>query len=397
MAILAALEPERAGAPRARDAAGALEPAAALDRAALLLVSARRVLVTGLASATLEGIAAACDLAETLAAAVDAGGPDVAQAAGPTIARVGAVTAAWEELRDRADLVVFWHCDPADSHPRFVERFVRPPLPGGRRRSTIAVGPRSVLEATAHHRHLPLPDAAAMEAARCLQLRLLGRAAGEPAIASACTVLQEAVAAADCVGFVTRSGGDPVGLGPWSLAHLIRTIAHGKAAFQVPLGAGLAGPGPDVAGAAAVCTWRYGAAGAIARADRLGGAFAAAEGDAGRLVARGEVDAILAVGPPHEPLAALLEDLADPPAVVRIEAWAGDAAPDLPRPPLRGRDIAIRCAPAAAAGGTMLREDGREVRLAAFATAPVAPMAAVLHELHEAVRRAIDAGVRGTT
>ncbi|MFM8893599.1 MAG: hypothetical protein ACKOTB_18645, partial [Planctomycetia bacterium] len=241
----------------------------------------------------------------------------------------------------------------------------------------------------------PLPDGAAVEAARCLELRFLGRTAGDSGLASACGELHAAMVAADCVALVTRSGGDGLGLGPWSLAHLVRTIAHGKAAFQVPLGAGLTGPGPDVAGAAAVCTWRYGAAGAIARADRAGRGFAAAEADARRLVARGEVDAILALGPAREPLASLLEVHADPPVVVRIEAGS-DASRGL-TPPLRERDIAIRCAPAAASGGTMLREDGREVRLTPFATTAVAPMHEMLRDLHEAVRLAVDARARGTT
>ena len=46
-----------------------------------------------------------------------------------------------------------------------------------------------------------------------------------------------------------------------------------------------------------MCTWRYGAPGAVARADRSGGAFLPAEADACRLILRGEVDAVLAVGP----------------------------------------------------------------------------------------------------
>ena len=58
--------------------------AAALDQAADLLHRSRRGLVSGLAGATLEAIARACDLAECLAAAVDAGAADSARPAGPT-------------------------------------------------------------------------------------------------------------------------------------------------------------------------------------------------------------------------------------------------------------------------------------------------------------------------
>ncbi|MFN7812235.1 MAG: hypothetical protein ACK5SI_06180, partial [Planctomycetia bacterium] len=61
-------------------AAGGSRPADGLkrplDRAAELAIAARRVLVTGLADATNEAIVAACDLAETLAAAIDADAPE---------------------------------------------------------------------------------------------------------------------------------------------------------------------------------------------------------------------------------------------------------------------------------------------------------------------------------
>ena len=69
----------------------------------------------------------------------------------------------------------------------------------------------------------------------------------------------------------------------------MRTIAHVKPAFELPLGE------RDDA-ALAVCTWRYGAAGAIARADRAGGRFLPAEADAERLIARREVDCVVVVG-----------------------------------------------------------------------------------------------------
>jgi len=130
----------------------ASEPAIA--RAAEALAGAKRVLVTGLRAATLEAIAMACDIAESLGAAVDAGLAESSRAAGPTIARVGEVTAAWEELRDRADLVVFWFCDPTATHPRFLERFVAPA-----QARTFAIGPFAVLPPNASHRHLPMARA----------------------------------------------------------------------------------------------------------------------------------------------------------------------------------------------------------------------------------------------
>ena len=72
--------------------------------------------------------------------------------------------------------------------------------------------------------------------------------------------------------------------------HLVRTIAHRKPAFEIPL-VGL-GSKP----AANVLTWRYGAAGAIAKVDRAGGRFLPGEASAVRLIERGEIDCVVVVG-----------------------------------------------------------------------------------------------------
>ena len=359
----------------------------AIERAVEMLLSPRRVLVTGLAGGTLEAITAACDLAELLGAAVDAGLPESARAAGPTIARAGEVTAAWEELRDRADLVIFWNCDPAGSHPRFIERFVAPSLADGRRRQTVAVGSGSVMPDAATHRHLVLAGDLTVEAARSVQLRIAGRHVPDTVderLAAVCTELHELIHSADCVAIVTCDGNDPIGLESWSIVHLIRTITHEKQAFQIPLGAGLAAGGANVAGAATVCTWRYGAAGGIDRADRLGGSFLPAESDARRLIDRGEVDAVIVLGQLSGPLEQAIADRGDALALVRI----CDAPEQLPRP--LGQTVQLRCASGLiATSGTMLREDGRRVVLAPHQSATAPPMQELLVDLAAAVRLAI--------
>jgi len=252
---------------------------------AAALGAARRVLVTGFATAPLETAALACDLAEALGAAVDLGFTDCGQVAGPTIARVGVVSADPGELRDRADLVVFWFCDEPASAGAFRSAFVTPTTAAGRPRRVLAVGP----SAAAGEGHVAVPRAAAVELARLLHAAVAGVTVPPPptALATACTTLHAALEAAGCVAFVT-SHDDAIGLEPWSLAGLVRALAHHKPAFEVPL----AGGGE----AAAVCTWRYGAAGAIAAADRMGGEFLPAEADAPRLIERGEADCVVAVG-----------------------------------------------------------------------------------------------------
>ena len=387
--ILAALtNEERPGAHSAEASENGqlLDRETATTRAASILLSARRVLVTGLANATLEATTAACDLAETLGAAVDAGLPESARAAGPTIARAGEVTAAFEELRDRADLVIFWCCDPTKSHPRFIERFVTPPLAGGRQRQTIAIGSGSVMPDASTHRHLPLARDLAVEAARWLQMRIAGRHSTltDTPLAATCVAVEEAMQSADCVAIITGDTDDSVGLEAWSIVHLVRTIAHDKHAFQIPLGAGLAAGGANVAGTSAVCTWRYGAAGAIARADRMGSLFLPGESDARRLISRGEVDAVVALGRLSSLLEQAVTDRGDAVSLVRIS----DAA-TMPRKPT-GHGIHIRCASLTiATTGTMLREDGHRVVLMPHQQATLPQMRKLLVDLEQAVRQSL--------
>ena len=253
------------------------------------LAAARRVLVTGLLGVSADVVVAACNLAEAIGAVIDAGDAEMARPAGPTIARVGEVTADREELRDRADLVIFWFCDPQATDPAFNEQFVAPPPAPPLVRRTLAVGPTALDGADVQ---ASLPREAAIDAARLAQHLLLNgvhAAEGEP-LATPCGTIAEAIDLATCVAIVTDHAADPLGLEPWSVVQLVRTIAHRKPAFEIPL-AGL-----DSKPAANVLTWRYGAAGAIAKADRAGGRFLPGEASAVRLIERGEIDCVVVVG-----------------------------------------------------------------------------------------------------
>jgi len=258
------------------------------------LRSARRVLLTGLRGASHEAAIAAGDLAEVLGAAVDFGEADVDRPAGPTIARVGAVTADPEELRDRADLVIFWGCDPQAVDPA----------------TAALVPPRATVL------RMPPPGAESVAAARLVHLLLRGGpppAAGGPWV-EACVAAGDAINRASCVAIVTDDSTDCLGLEPWAITLLVREIAHAKPAFEVPLGRG------ENAAAAAVCTWRYGAAGAIARADRDGGRFLPGEASARRLIERGEVDCVVAVGQLADSVTAALASCPRGIDVIRLDA-----------------------------------------------------------------------------
>ena len=276
------------------------------------LGASRRVLVTGLRSVSADVMVSACNLAEALGAAIDAGDGEMARPAGPTIARAGEVTADREELRDRADFVIFWFCDPHAGDPGFIERFVTPFPVSSRPRRTMAIGPHAIPGIDIH---VQLPRTAAIDAARILRHILVhGReaAGGEP-FAEPCTTIAETIGQATCVAIVSDHADDPLGLEPWSVVHLVRTIAHRKPAFEIPL------TGGDSTLAATILTWRYGAAGAIAKADRTGGRFLPGEASAVQLIERDEIDCVVAVGRLSPTVAAALEARRGAVAVITLD------------------------------------------------------------------------------
>jgi formylmethanofuran dehydrogenase subunit B len=91
----------------------------AADAAAAILRQARAPLVYGLGQTSCEAQRRAVGLAEAIGAVVDPAGGG---AAGLAYQAIGASTATFGEIRDRAELVVVWRADPVVSNPRLLER-----------------------------------------------------------------------------------------------------------------------------------------------------------------------------------------------------------------------------------------------------------------------------------
>lgn len=125
---------------RARGTAASLDEA--LDAAASLLVGARRALVHLAPDISCETQRAALAIADHLHALAD----DVTSstAAGGVLAgqRRGRAGATLGEIRNRADLILFWGVDPARRYPRFTTRYAPDPpgvfIPAGRAGRTVA-------------------------------------------------------------------------------------------------------------------------------------------------------------------------------------------------------------------------------------------------------------------
>lgn len=240
----------------------------AVERAAELLREARRPVVYGLTTTTTEAVRGALALADRLRALVllgrDAGDLDRVAA----FQNLGRVSATLGEVKNRADLVVFWGCDPRLTHPRHGERFSIEAtgrfLPRGRAdRTVVVVDDRS--NATAAVADLTIPLSAAKDVEFMVALRWLLR---DP-LADVASVLNAFGPMAGglhgflerlrrarygAIIFETRADGHRGNRARWeAMTALVRDL-NGSARF-VLLGLGRGG---NVAGAEAALTWQAG-------------------------------------------------------------------------------------------------------------------------------------------
>jgi formylmethanofuran dehydrogenase subunit B len=95
----------------------------ALARAAELLRAARSPLIYGLSRSSTEGQRAAIALADSLGATVDTTASLCHAPSVVALQEAGESTCTLGEVKNRADLVVFWGSNPVESHPRHWERY----------------------------------------------------------------------------------------------------------------------------------------------------------------------------------------------------------------------------------------------------------------------------------
>ncbi len=115
---------------------------AAIQRTAEILAAARGPLIFGLSRSSTDGQRAAVRLADGIGANIDTTASLCHAPSLMAIQEVGESTCTLGEIRNRADLVIYWGVDPARSHPRHFERYVEPSgefVPGGRRDRTVIV------------------------------------------------------------------------------------------------------------------------------------------------------------------------------------------------------------------------------------------------------------------
>ena len=116
---------------------------AAIAEAVTILRASRSPIVLGLTQTTIETQKEAVAIADRIGATIDPGRSADSLARWRAIQRVGMVSATLGEVRNRADVIVFWGVDPVSTHPRHLERYSGDPVgrfvPKGRRGRTIVV------------------------------------------------------------------------------------------------------------------------------------------------------------------------------------------------------------------------------------------------------------------
>ncbi len=266
----------------------------ALERAASLLAGARSVLISGL-GCDVDGMRAVLRLAERLGAIVDHGASDGAFANLRAMQRSGWVTATFAEVRNRADLLLFFGTDGGPFAEVLERRLFAPGAtvfaghPPVRRRLAIGPGAPAGAEIV-----LPWPAEELHLAAALLRARLAGRPVGgtgrtRPPVATLDRIA-EALRAARYAVIVWDAAAMPAEVAEPAIANiagLLLELNRETRAVGLPLAAS-----HHIVTASQVCTWQWGVplrtAATAAGPEHDPQAFAAP-----RLLANGRVDALL--------------------------------------------------------------------------------------------------------
>ena len=156
-----------------------------IDEAARILRDARFPLVYGLSSTTTEAQREIIEIAEALGGSLD--NPSSYCAGSGVVAnqQVGLATCTLGEVKNRADLVIFWGCNPVESHPRHLERYSSHPkglfTPEGRRgRRIVVVDISATPTAEAADQFIQIEPGTTFEAATLLRGLIKGVRLGIP-------------------------------------------------------------------------------------------------------------------------------------------------------------------------------------------------------------------------
>jgi len=346
--------------------------------AAEILTGARTPLIVGVEHLTCEAQSLAVSLADAIGAMIDTTANSSATYRGTPLQQVGESTCTLGELAHRADLVVFWNCDPETTHPRFVERYLpdRPTelLPGGRRdRTIIAVVETADEESPAADVRLSVPVDLSFEVIVALRGLVNGVKLDEHSLASVTGVSHSALNGLvdrlkRCAYGVLIFSTDDPHLQAALHALVIELNEHTRFASLRLSSVG------NLVGAENVLAWRTGYPCSVNFAAGYP-RFAPAESTPLRQLAHGECDAVVLLGLANSsgPIQKNLRALSGLPCVVIASEAATTALQAA---------VSIRTAtPGVEAEGTWFRMDGIPLPLRAVVSSPLPTTETVLRRL----------------
>ena len=275
-----------------------------LERAARILNEARYPVILGLCETTTEAQRAAVSIGDWVGACVDPSQSISHGAAALAMQEVGEVTCTLGEVKNRGDLIIFWGCNPIESHPRHLGRYSLEPaglfVPRGREdRFCVVVDVQETASAAVADQFLTIKRGKQFEALWTLRALAKGveldAALIEAETGVSLSIWRELMdrmkRARYGVIFSGSSATDPFDSHQWfhALFALVRDMNAFARFVCVPLGE----PG-NVTGAHNVLTWQTGYPFAV-NLTRGYPRFGPGEYTAMELLGRGEADAALVV------------------------------------------------------------------------------------------------------
>lgn len=273
--------------------------ATAIDKAVRLLRESRAPLIFGLQTSTTEDQRQAIELAEHLGAVMETSGSHFTRSFLLAFQQAGLSTCTLGEVRQRADLILFWGADPVRTHPRLIERLLQADsefLPRGRAdRTLIAVNDRETSSTEFADVTIPLAPGRHPDALAAIR-RWIQNPAWQPmpAIDLPLSSLQSLARKMAACRYGMLFFGEELAAGPsspYTMESLIRLVTDLNA-FTRFSARPLSQPGAEQ-----VLTWQTGYPVAV---DFQQGfpRYQPGEFSADDLLARGDVDCCLLVGSP---------------------------------------------------------------------------------------------------
>jgi formylmethanofuran dehydrogenase subunit B len=167
-----------------------------IEAAARCLAEARYPLIYGLSSTSCEAQRKSVEMAEVIGGCIDCCTSVCHGPSGMALQAVGEPTCTLGEVKNRADLVIYWGSNPGESHPRHMTRYAVTPkgmfVPEGRKgRTVVLVDVRCTPSARAADLFLQIKPGKDFEALWALQALANGREPDPAAVAEIGLTLEQ--------------------------------------------------------------------------------------------------------------------------------------------------------------------------------------------------------------